>query len=410
LLVTLAVASVFGFTIILFLVYNHLVEKRQQLVLNQAAQSTAIVSSMFPKKVRDRLLQIEPDMCDTNKNRFGATNRVKSFLSSDDDQQGRGTTGGNIGGTSYGSQIADLFPHCTVLFADIVGFTAWSSTRSPDHVFILLQTIYHGFDQVAKRRKVFKVETIGDCYLAVTGLPEPQVHHATIMSRFAWECRSKMNELTRDLEVTLGPDCSDLRMRFGMHSGPVTAGVLRGDRARFQLFGDTVNTAARMESTGVRDRVQISHVTADLLTVAGKAHWMTERQDVVDAKGKGGMRTFWLNPNNRKNSCNTNNTGTGAGSSTMSDHSGLETSDLGNTEDYESKRRRRTNAGGTVSSLSAANEREVKQYRLYDWMVDLLLERLKHMVRKWECLLEIYNDGIFHAESLTLSLFYCERR
>jgi class 3 adenylate cyclase len=72
--------------------------------------------------------------------------------------------------------------------------------------------------------------------------PTPQNNHALIMARFAWECKHDMNELMRRLEVQLGPDCSDLKMRFGLHSGPVLAGVLRGDRARFQLFGDTVNT------------------------------------------------------------------------------------------------------------------------------------------------------------------------
>ena len=109
-------------------------------------------------------------------------------------------------------------------------------------MFLLLQAVYQAFDTLAKRRRVFKVETIGDSYVAVTGLPEPQANHASIMARFAWECLIKMGEVTKELEVTLGPDTGDLGMRFGLHSGPVTAGVLKGDRARFQLFGDTVNT------------------------------------------------------------------------------------------------------------------------------------------------------------------------
>lgn len=83
-------------------------------------------------------------------------------------------------------------------------------------------------------------------------------------------------------------------MRFGLNTGPVTAGLLRGDRSRFQLFGDTVNTAARMESTGLSGKIQCSQSTAEALTRSGKEHWLEARADLVSAKGKGIMKTFWL--------------------------------------------------------------------------------------------------------------------
>lgn len=130
--------------------------------------------------------------------------------------------------------------------------------------------------------------------VAVTGLPEPVKDHAVIMCRFARECLTQFNQLASQLEVILGPDTGDLNVRVGIHSGAVTAGVLRGDKSRFQLFGDTVNTAARIESTGTRDRIHLSHETAELLHAAGKSNWMLRRTDTIVAKGKGEMQTYWL--------------------------------------------------------------------------------------------------------------------
>lgn len=114
------------------------------------------------------------------------------------------------------------------------------------------------------------------------------------MAKFSSECLRTMQSLTKKLEVSLGPDTGDLMVRIGIHSGPVTAGVLRGERARFQLFGDTMNTASRMESTGQKGRIQVSENTASLLEQAGKGHWLRERTDKVYAKGKGELKTFWL--------------------------------------------------------------------------------------------------------------------
>jgi class 3 adenylate cyclase len=102
--------------------------------------------------------------------------------------------------------IADLFPHCTVIFADISGFSAWSSERAPEQIFTLLETIFQTFDKIARRRSVFKVETIGDSYVAVTGLPDQQMDHAVRMARFARDCMTKVNSLTKTLEASLGPD------------------------------------------------------------------------------------------------------------------------------------------------------------------------------------------------------------
>jgi class 3 adenylate cyclase len=166
--------------------------------------------------------------------------------------------------------------------------------REPSQVFTLLETIFHEFDVIAHRRRVFKVETVGDCYVAVCGLPDPRKDHAVVMARFARDCLFRFSVVTKQLENVLGPDTSDLGMRFGLHSGSVTAGVLRGERSRFQLFGDTMNTAARIESTGARNKIHISIETAEILASQGKGHWCVPREDNVVAKGKGELKTYWL--------------------------------------------------------------------------------------------------------------------
>mmetsp|Transcript_15845 Transcript_15845/g.36375 ORF Transcript_15845/g.36375 Transcript_15845/m.36375 type:complete len:270 (+) Transcript_15845:728-1537(+) len=114
------------------------------------------------------------------------------------------------------------------------------------------------------------------------------------MVRFARDCVSKMKELTRKLEITLGPDTGDLSIRCGLHSGQVTAGVLRGERSRFQLFGDTVNTASRMESTGKKDMIHVSAPTAELLRSQGYEQWVRKREENVYAPGKGELKTYWI--------------------------------------------------------------------------------------------------------------------
>ena len=255
-------------------------------------RSSELLNSFFPSVVRDRVVRSNAITGKARaKKRSTRSNGGENSLKSWTTDQNRDYSPDR---SVFGEPIAEMFSHTTVVFADIAGFTAWSSQREPAQVFQLLETLYREFDIAAKRIGVFKVETIGDCYVAAAGLPEANKDHAIIMARFASECVTKMNQVVRELEVTLGPGTSDLGLRVGLHSGPVTAGVLRGEKARFQLFGDTVNTASRMESNGLKNRIHVSEATADLIAVAGKRHWLTPRLEKIKAKGKGEMQTYWL--------------------------------------------------------------------------------------------------------------------
>ncbi|CAB9504879.1 Receptor-type guanylate cyclase gcy [Seminavis robusta] len=330
-----------------FLLVGGRIHDQMEQVTKKAQEASNLVDTLFPKDIQDRLFQVvnhSDSRQSSLQNNNNAQNKKKKKtkktcnIDLDDDPLSKlkellGDSDGMDPAFGADVPIADLFVNCTVLFADIQGFTAWSGCREPVQVFTLLECLFSAFDECAKRRHVFKVETIGDSYVAVCGLPTPNKDHAICAVKFAADCIQMMSSKTRELEPNLGPDTGDLKIRIGLNSGPVTAGVLRGERGRFQLFGDTVNTAARMESNGVANRIHVSQETADCLTQAGKDHWLTQRKDRVTAKGKGEMITYFVDPSNRQQGVSATNCSNESSSSSLKEDEHVETKRLDTPDD-----------------------------------------------------------------------------
>jgi hypothetical protein len=157
---TVVAVFIFIFTSLVFLLYDFMVERRQKLVMKSAVRTNAIVSSLFPEAVRDRLYPAEQEEGDK-----------KPFSSAKIQRKWKQVEQNKAETNLLGRPIAELYPETTVLFCDIAGFTEWSSKRQPWEVFHLLETIYGEFDKIARRRQVFKVETIGDCCTFELSLP-----------------------------------------------------------------------------------------------------------------------------------------------------------------------------------------------------------------------------------------------
>ncbi|XP_072174024.1 atrial natriuretic peptide receptor 1-like [Diadema setosum] len=183
---------------------------------------------------------------------------------------------------------AESFECVTIYFSDIVGFTKLSSDSTPLEVVDLLNDLYTCFDAIIDNFNVYKVETIGDAYMVVSGLPiRNGDFHAREIARMSL---ALLNEITT-FRIRHRPD-ERLRLRIGVHTGPVVAGVVGLKMPRYCLFGDTVNTASRMESNGEAMKIHISEHTKKILDLFGT--FVLELRGEVEMKGKGKQTTYWL--------------------------------------------------------------------------------------------------------------------
>ncbi|MBD1851257.1 adenylate/guanylate cyclase domain-containing protein [Leptolyngbya sp. ST-U4] len=183
--------------------------------------------------------------------------------------------------------IADNFSEVTVLFADIVSFTQLSVSLSPTALVELLNQIFSTFDQLVEQHGLEKIKTIGDAYLAVGGLPMPRPDHVQAVADLALAMQAAIAQFT---VPTPDGGTRTLMMRIGIHTGAVGAGVIGTTKFSYDLWGDTVNTASRMESQGVPGKIQVTDTTYQLL----QQQYDFEERGLVDIKGKGEMRTYFL--------------------------------------------------------------------------------------------------------------------
>jgi len=181
--------------------------------------------------------------------------------------------------------IAERFDEVTVLFADVEDFTLFAEQTSPERVVGVLDEIFSTFDRLTQERGLEKIKTIGDAYMVAGGLPEPRSDHALAVAELALEMLAQLARVSETLGL-------GLRIRIGIDTGPVVAGVIGRHRFIYDLWGDTVNTASRMESHGVPGRIQVTEAVRRAL---GDRFDFVDRGE-IEIKGKGRMRAYLLVP------------------------------------------------------------------------------------------------------------------
>ncbi|MGH2527379.1 MAG: adenylate/guanylate cyclase domain-containing protein, partial [Actinomycetota bacterium] len=179
--------------------------------------------------------------------------------------------------------IADRYPDVSVLFADLVGFTRRSAALPAETIVASLNDLVSEFDELARERDLEKIKTIGDAYMVAGGLPEPRDDHLEAVADMALAILVKVSERR-------APDGGPLEIRLGIDSGPVVAGVIGTDKFAWDVWGDTVNTASRMESTGVPGRIQ----TTEGVYARLRDRYRFEERGRIPVKGKGELCTYLL--------------------------------------------------------------------------------------------------------------------
>jgi PAS domain S-box-containing protein len=179
--------------------------------------------------------------------------------------------------------IAEGYDSVTILFADLVNFTELANRTHPKGLVLMLNKIFSQFDRLTQSKGLEKIKTIGDAYMVGGGLPEPNPNHAQAIADLALAMQATMTKFNQE-------HWTELQLRIGINTGSVVAGVIGMNKFIYDIWGDAVNTASRMESHGLPGKIQISETTYQLLT----EDYLVEERGLIEVKGKGMMKTYWL--------------------------------------------------------------------------------------------------------------------
>jgi class 3 adenylate cyclase len=248
--------------------------KPPNLTLLRARVSTSLEKKRLRDLERLRLLQLQTEKELVEREREKSERLLLNILPS------------AIAGRLKGGEksIANGHEIVSVMFADLCGFTALSRKTTPADLVSMLNGIFTAFDHIVEEHGVEKIKTIGDCYMLVGGIPLHRDDHAAAVAECALEMLDALAALNRE-------SGTELQMRVGIHTGPVVAGVIGKIKFTYDLWGDTVNVASRMESSGQPGRVHLSEQTAEQL----QGRFLLEDRGFVECKGLGAVKTFFLN-------------------------------------------------------------------------------------------------------------------
>ena len=248
--------------------------KPPNLTLLRARVSTSLEKKRLRDLERLRLLQLQAEKELVEREREKSERLLLNILPS------------AIAGRLKGGEksIANGHEIVSVMFADLCGFTALSRKTTPADLVSMLNGIFTAFDLIVEKHGVEKIKTIGDCYMLVGGIPLHRGDHAAAVAECALEMLDALAALKRETGT-------ELQMRVGIHTGPVVAGVIGKIKFTYDLWGDTVNVASRMESSGQPGRIHLSEQTAEQL----QGRFLLEDRGFVECKGLGAVKTFFLN-------------------------------------------------------------------------------------------------------------------